>query len=251
MINIVCSFLFNLLNFYLGIYLKNNFYTVFFASERNKYSKSFQLSGLSILVVMFFGILVVIFALFGFFKLSITSSLTKELIDVKQENILLQSLLSDVELVHPMDSSKTYEDFVITYFNNNSLQLPDKLPVDGYVTRGISRDEKHFGLDIAAKFQDKILSPGEGRVIFSNKSEDFGNTIIISHPGGFVSIFAHNDSNVVHAGTFVEKNQLIGYVGETGNSQGPHLHLEMWKNSELLDPREIILDYKKKDVSIN
>tara|TARA_B100000959_G_scaffold250323_1_gene278677 strand:- start:326 stop:703 length:378 start_codon:yes stop_codon:yes gene_type:complete len=124
------------------------------------------------------------------------------------------------------------------------------MPVNGYVTRGLNEEKKHFGIDIAAKFQDKIVSPGDGRIVFSGKNDDLGNTIIISHSAGFISIFAHNDSNLVYSGMLVEKGQLIGYVGETGNSKGPHLHLEMWKNSEVLDPREIILDYKKKDVSI-
>ena len=44
--------------------------------------------------------------------------------------------------------------------------------------------------------------------------------------------------------------QIIALVGETGNSQGPHLHFEIWKNNEVLDPRGIIPEYKKKDVSI-
>ena len=47
------------------------------------------------------------------------------------------------------------------------------------------------------------------------------------------------------------KNQVISHVGETGNSQGPHLHYEIWKNNQVLDPREIVPEYKKKDVSIS
>mgnify|MGYP001024965360 FL=1 len=79
---------------------------------------------------------------------------------------------------------------------------------------------------------------------------DLGNTIIINHPGGFVTVYAHNDSNLVVAGTTIKKGQIIARVGETGNSQGPHLHFEIWKNNQVLDAREIISEYKKKDVSI-
>ena len=79
---------------------------------------------------------------------------------------------------------------------------------------------------------------------------DLGNTIILNHPGGFITVFAHTDSNIVVAGMSVKKGQIIANVGETGNSKGPHLHFEMWKNTEVLDPREIILEYKQKDVSI-
>ena len=75
-------------------------------------------------------------------------------------------------------------------------------------------------------------------------------TIIISHPGGFITVYAHNDSNLVLSGTVIEKGQIIARVGETGNSQGPHLHFEIWKNNQILDPREIIQEYKKNDVSI-
>ena len=63
-------------------------------------------------------------------------------------------------------------------------------------------------------------------------------------------LYAHNDSNLVLSGTVIEKGQIIARVGETGNSQGPHLHFEIWKNNQILDPREIIREYKKKDVSI-
>ena len=87
-------------------------------------------------------------------------------------------------------------------------------------------------------------------MIFSGVNEDLGNTIIINHPGGFVTMYAHNDSNLVLQGDIVDKGQVIARIGETGNSQGPHLHFEIWKNTQVLDPRGIIPKYKRKDVSI-
>ena len=230
--------------------MKNNFYTIFFASERNKYSRSFQLSKVSFTVLVFFGIMVLGFSFFGVATLLNKDSIVSKLKVVKKENVSLQNLFSDIELLAAVDTSSKYEEFILSYYGEDNFYLPNKLPVSGYVTRGLNKSQNHFGVDIAAKLKDKIFSPGYGRVIFSGKNDDLGNTIIISHVGGFVTMFAHNDSNLVHSGMLVEKGQLIGYIGETGNSKGPHLHFEMWKNSEILDPREIILEYKKKDVSI-
>ena len=81
-------------------------------------------------------------------------------------------------------------------------------------------------------------------------SEDLGNKIIINHTGGFITVYGHNDSVFVKSGDDVRKKQVISRVGETGKSQGPHLHFEIWKNNQVLDPREIIPLYKEKDVSI-
>ena len=56
---------------------------------------------------------------------------------------------------------------------------------------------------------------------------------------------------LVKLGDEVGRNQVISFVGETGKSEGPHLHYEMWKNNQVLDPREIVPKYKEKDVSIS
>ena len=177
-------------------------------------------------------------------------SLTRELTSLQKSNILLQNVLSDVEYSSILDSSESYEAFISDFYSKHQISYPDAAPVKGYVTRGLNLEINHYGVDIAAKFQDKIQAPSNGRVVFSGMSEDLGNTIIMNHPGGFVTVYAHNDSNLVVSGTEIEKGQIIARIGETGNSQGPHLHFEILKNNQVLDPREVILEYKKKDVSI-
>ena len=188
--------------------------------------------------------------LIGIMRIFNQDRLTKELTILQKSNSFLQNVLSDVEYSSILDSSMSYEEFISEFYSKHQASYPDKAPVQGYVTRGLNREKKHFGIDIAAKFQDGIHAPSNGRVVFSGMSEDLGNTIIMNHPGGFVTVYAHNDSNFVIPGMAIEKGQIIARVGETGNSQGPHLHFEIWKNNQVLDPREIILEYMKKDVSI-
>ncbi|SVD53891.1 uncharacterized protein METZ01_LOCUS406745, partial [marine metagenome] len=225
-------------------------YTVFFASERNKYSRSIQVSRTNLLVLLFFGIIVFGLAIIGAFRIFNQDELTREIINLKKSNILLQNVLDDVEYSSILDSLGSYQEFVSDFYLTHQISYPNEAPVEGYVTRGLNIEKNHFGIDIAAKYQDDIYSPGNGSVIFSGLSEDLGNTIIINHPRGFVTVYAHNDSNLVTSGMHIEKGQVLARVGETRNSQGPHLHFEIWKNNQVLDPRVIIPDYKKKDVSI-
>ena len=230
--------------------MNKNFYTVFFASERNKYSRSIQVTNTSLIVLLLFGITVIGLAVIGSLRIFNQDGLIRELNNIRESNFLLQNILNDVEYSSFIDSSVSYEEFLSDVYEQHNIGFLDKTPVIGYVTRGLNLSKNHFGIDIAAKYQDDIYSPEYGKVIFSGMSEDLGNTIIINHPSGFVTMYAHNDTNLVASGTSIEKGQIIARVGETGNSQGPHLHFEIWKNNQVLDPREIILEYKQKDVSI-
>ena len=77
-----------------------------------------------------------------------------------------------------------------------------------------------------------------------------GKTIIIAHPNQFFSLYAHLNKSIVSAQTYVDKNQIIGFAGESGDSDGPHLHFEIWENHTIIDPRNLIEEYRIKDVSI-
>ena len=77
-----------------------------------------------------------------------------------------------------------------------------------------------------------------------------GNVVILSHEFGFFTVYGHNDTNIVHERDIVSQGQVIAKVGDTGISEGPHLHFEVWKHNRVLDPRDLIDKYKKKDVSI-
>ena len=123
-------------------------------------------------------------------------------------------------------------------------------PVNGYSTEGIDLDKNHYGVDIVSKKGDLIKSAQDGMVIFSGQNEDSGNTIIISHPFNYFTVYSHCDSLLVNARDIVNQGDYIATLGETGEiKSGPHLHFEIWHNDTIIDPRNVINKYGELDVS--
>ena len=190
-------------------------------------------------------------AIVGGLRLSNWDTLSREINKMREVDLLLNNIINDLDYSMKIDSSSNYEEFITKFYDEHGLEFPDIAPVEGYVTRGLQLENNHLGIDIAAKYREKVYSPSDGRVLYAGESDVFGKTIIITHSGGFITIFGHNDTMLVKPGELVKKKQLISHVGETGNSEGPHLHYEVWKNNKVLDPREIVPEYKRKDVSIS
>lgn len=95
----------------------------------------------------------------------------------------------------------------------------------------------HEGVDIAANVGSPIHSTAQGRVIKILYSKyGYGNRVLIQHAYGFETLYAHMGVINVKKGQWVNKNQIIGTVGNTGKSTGPHLHYEIHKNGEPRDP---------------
>jgi murein DD-endopeptidase MepM/ murein hydrolase activator NlpD len=85
----------------------------------------------------------------------------------------------------------------------------------------------HSGMDFSAPAGTDIYATGDGVVIFSGWKQDYGNCIIIDHGFDFKTLYGHQQRNIVRAGQHVKRGEVIGYVGNTGRSTGPHLHYEV------------------------
>lgn len=92
---------------------------------------------------------------------------------------------------------------------------------------GGATPERHGGVDIAAALGTPVQCPADGLVEYAGFLQLSGNTIVIEHGGGLKSYFYHMDSLDVATGDRVEKGRLLGAVGTTGYSTGPHLHYEV------------------------
>ena len=111
-------------------------------------------------------------------------------------------------------------------------------PVTGTInsTYGPRGASFHDGIDIAAPEGTPIQVIEGGEVIYSDQLRGYGNIVIVRHQGGIVSVYAHNQINLVREGQQVGKGEVIARVGSTGRVTGPHLHFEIRQNNTAQDP---------------
>ncbi|MGH7853672.1 MAG: M23 family metallopeptidase [Candidatus Binatia bacterium] len=111
-------------------------------------------------------------------------------------------------------------------------------PVNGSLNSGFGPrgSSFHDGVDIAAPEGTPIRAVEHGEVIYSDQLRGYGNMVIIRHSRGIVSVYAHNQANLVRDGQQVARGEIIARVGSTGRVTGPHLHFEIRKNNLAQDP---------------
>jgi murein DD-endopeptidase MepM/ murein hydrolase activator NlpD len=111
-------------------------------------------------------------------------------------------------------------------------------PVNGPVTSpfGYRWGRLHAGIDIAVPYGTPIHAAAAGTVVLAGWTGGYGNYTCIDHGGGLATCYAHQSSYAVSGGAQVGQGQVIGYVGNTGHSFGPHLHFEVRINGTPVDP---------------
>lgn len=111
-------------------------------------------------------------------------------------------------------------------------------PVSGSLNSGFGPRGAgfHDGVDIAAPEGTPIRAVEQGEVIYSGQLRGYGNMVIVRHSGGIVTVYAHNQVNLVQEGQRVARGEIIARVGSTGRVTGPHLHFEIRKNNLAQDP---------------
>jgi murein DD-endopeptidase MepM/ murein hydrolase activator NlpD len=112
-------------------------------------------------------------------------------------------------------------------------------PVEGVLTSkfGIRGGRRHDGIDIGAPEGTEIRAAADGTVLYSGDQQTgYGNLIIISHAKEMITVYAHNQENLVKENDVVKRGQVIGKVGRTGRATGPHLHFEIRKRTKPRNP---------------
>jgi murein DD-endopeptidase MepM/ murein hydrolase activator NlpD len=110
--------------------------------------------------------------------------------------------------------------------------------------RGAYYEHFHDAIDIAAPLGSPVVAAADGQVTFVGHLPDSAMIVLIAHAGGFVSEYAHLDDTFVlppvKAGQTVKAGQVIGFVGLTGITTGPHLHFALMRNGEAVDPLTLV-----------
>jgi len=104
----------------------------------------------------------------------------------------------------------------------------------------LKRWKAHHGTDFGAKRGTPILAAADGKVIFAGWNGGYGKVVKIQHKDGYMSLYAHQSRIKAKINEAVQSGEIIGYVGSTGRSTGPHLHFGLYKDGRPLDPMQMV-----------
>ena len=127
-----------------------------------------------------------------------------------------------------------------------TMTLPTSYPLQakGYVTRGVGSGQEygatHPGLDIAVPEGTEVRAAGGGLVVEVSETAEYGKMIRLAHPQGYETRYGHLSQTRVRQGDRISMGTLVGLSGNTGRSTAPHLHFEMRKGNEAVDPMTLI-----------
>ncbi len=148
---------------------------------------------------------------------------------------------------------------LVSYFDEFYASKPairpiskkDELFISSYYGRRFhpihKRYQMHHGIDYAARIGSPVYVTGKGIVKAAYYASGYGRVVKVDHGFGYMSIYAHLNKYIVSKGDTIKRGQLIGYVGNTGISTGPHLHYEIRKNNRTKNPLYYYIDDLKEE----
>jgi len=170
-----------------------------------------------------------------------------ETIYIEKKNLLSQTRANKASLIKMEDQLEAKEKEVtkkleaLRYGN-----APGKFafPAKGILTSGFGMrvspitgvNRIHSGIDIGASAGSPVIAAASGEILQASYMGEYGNAVLIYHGGGFATLYAHMSGFAVKTGQKVKQGQIIGYVGSTGFSTGPHLHFEVRLNGAAVNP---------------
>jgi murein DD-endopeptidase MepM/ murein hydrolase activator NlpD len=191
----------------------------------------------------------------GDYQLTLTAQNEKSMtfpITITPRNFVMQPLIVDPEVNKATRNDNSYAEFHEMLVASRNITEPMPLfdsafvlPLDGRRTteygqgrtiNGVPSGSRHSGYDLAAPTGTELIATQTGKVRFAGELIMTGNTIVLEHGLGIFSQYYHMDSLAVDEGDFVEADDILGTVGTTGFSTGPHLHFCIYVNGAYVDP---------------
>lgn len=172
----------------------------------------------------------------GFNNSEMVISTTKRLDIIKKQMAIQSKSLEEIALLAKEKEKLLAAIPAIQPINNDNLTR--MASGFGWRSDPFTKARKmHRGMDFTAPKGTPIYASGDGKITRAdNNSSGFGKHIRIDHGYGYLSLYAHLSKYNVKKGQKVKRGDLIGFVGSTGRSEAPHLHYEIWKDKERINP---------------
>jgi murein DD-endopeptidase MepM/ murein hydrolase activator NlpD len=160
-------------------------------------------------------------------------------------DIDIQNLMAELQKsVEKIDEIKDY----LRIQKDLYMATPKGYPAEGNISSPFGNRESpftgirtfHSGVDISASPGTPIRATADGVVSHSGWTQYSGYVVAIEHGCGFSTIYAHNKKNAVKVGQRVKRGHIIGYVGSSGKSTGPHVHYEVWEKGKSVNPHKFL-----------
>lgn len=157
------------------------------------------------------------------------------------QGVNAENLKIGMNLTLPDSARKTSSEYSAPSRSSSSTTF-FSWPVRGAITSpyGWRRSGFHHGTDISARYGDPIQAAAAGTVSFTGYRGVYGKMIVIRHSDGSETLYAHLSSIAVSTGQTVKRGEVIGKIGTTGNSTGPHLHFEVKKGRKYINPVSVL-----------
>ena len=253
-------------------------FTILFIPDDDSETSSYSFSKIFIKIAIVFSLIIILASIAIIVKtipnISKYDSLNKKYNVLATERLKVLELMESLEKLNQMDEfvrnslgsefsfsekPEIIDSALMLIPENHLISLSDNIPslapIEGFISKRMESvfsniDNLHGGIDIVALEGTPIRATSSGVVVFSGWTYEMGNLIIIYHGDDYITHYGHNQQNIISRLDIVKKGDIIGYVGNTGISSGPHLHFEIWKGDKSIDPLIYFPEYQKKDLTL-
>ena len=253
-------------------------FTILVIPDDDSETSSYIFSKIFIKIVIVFSLFTILASIVIIVKtvpnISKFDSLNKKYNVLAKERIKVLELMESLEKLNQMDQfvrnslgselnfsekPEIVDSALMLIPENHLISLSDNIPslapIEGFISKRMESvfsnvDNLHGGIDIVASEGTPIRATSSGVVVFSGWTYEMGNLIVLYHGDDYITHYGHNQQNIISRLDIVKKGDVIGYVGNTGISSGPHLHFEIWKGDKSIDPLIYFPEYQKKDLTL-
>lgn len=258
--------------------MKPSRYTFLIVPDHDGKNRRFSISRVGTLIILFTTILLITGMVFGLIYMfpkavdysrmkkdynavigerSKVLALYRDLERLKEvERMIQQALGTNLEESDDVENKLVAQPIDVPAPLGSATFIPSLIPVNGVVTQEMIQtyetDSKtHYGIDIAVPTGSDVLASASGQVVFAGHTTELGNLIVVYHGNEYFTYYGHNESILVNPYQQVNSGHVIARSGNTGESSGPHLHFEIWKEGEAVDPLSYFPTLNQSNMSVD